>query len=391
MRLAILTSHPIQYQAPLFRALARRLELEVLFAHRQSPAQQAAAGFGTAFDWDVDLLEGYPSRFLANRARRPGVDHFRGCDTPEVGAIIERGRFDAVLVTGWHLLCYWQAIRASQRLGTPVLVRGDSHLGSPRSLAKRLVKAGLHRWLIRQFDGFLYVGTRNRDYLLHYGARAERLFFTPHFVDNAWFRTRAAAAAPARAAFRAQLGIGADQRVILFAGRLVPFKRPADIIRATALLAAGEAPDVRLVVAGTGPLQADLERLAIASRAPVTFAGFRNQSELPACYDLADVLVLSSTGSETWGLVVNEAMAAGTPVVVSEAVGCAPDLVDGRTGRTVPHGDVPALAGAILATLGSKHEPAVQAALAAKMSTYSVETAVDGVLRALAHVRSGSG
>ncbi|MDX1540462.1 MAG: glycosyltransferase family 4 protein [Geminicoccaceae bacterium] len=388
LRLAILTSHPIQYQAPLFRALARRLDLEVFFAHRQSPEQQAAAGFSTAFDWDVDLLEGYSSRFLENRARRPGVDRFRGCDTPEIGSIIARGRFDAVLVTGWHLLCYWQAIRACRRLRTPVLVRGDSQLVSPRSRSKRLVKAGLHRWLVRQFDGFLHVGTRNRAYLLHYGARPERLFFTPHFVDNPWFAERARAAAAERDAFRARLGIGANERVILFAGRLVPFKRVEDVIRATARLAAGEVPAVRLLIAGSGPLQADLERLAASSRAPVTFAGFRNQTELPACYDLAELLVLGSTGAETWGLVVNEAMASGTPAVVSDAVGCAPDLVDGRTGQTVPVGDVPALCHAIQATLGSKDDPAVQAALAAKMSTYSVETAVAGVLAALEQVTS---
>jgi glycosyltransferase involved in cell wall biosynthesis len=225
LRLGVLASHPIQYQAPLFRTLAERLDLEVLFAHRQSPAQQAAAGFGTPFDWDVDLLGGYPSRFLANRARRPGIDRFAGTDTPEVAELVRRGGFDAFLVTGWHLRCYWQAIRACRRHGTPVLVRGDSQLATPRSPARRLLKAGLHRWLIRQFDGFLFVGRRNRDYLLHYGARPERLFFSPHFVDHAWFRARAQAAGGERAALRARFGLAPDERVALFAGRLVPFKR----------------------------------------------------------------------------------------------------------------------------------------------------------------------
>lgn len=382
-RLGILASHPIQYQAPLFRALAERLDLEVFFAHRQTPEQQGTDGFGTAFDWDVDLLAGYRSRFLDNHARRPGVDRFLGTNTPEIAATVRQGRFDAVLVTGWHLRAYWQAIRACRRSGTPVLVRGDSHLLTPRSPIKRLVKAGLHRWLIRQFDGFLYVGERNRAYLERYGAPPDRLSFAPHAVDNDWFRARAHVAAAGRAGFRRALGIDPDERVVLFAGKLVPVKRPFDLVDALAHLKRAE---VRLVVAGAGPLEAAIAARARTHGLPVTFAGFRNQSELPAFYDLADVLVLCST-SETWGLVVNEALACGTPAVVTDGVGCAPDLIEpGLTGAVVGTGDPQALAAGIEAMLGRKHEPAVQAALAAKVARYSIETAVDGIQAALERV-----
>lgn len=391
MRLGVLASHPIQYQAPLFRALAERLDLEVFFAHRQTPEQQARAGFDTPFDWDVDLLSGYRHRFLRNRARRPGVDRFAGCDTPEIAEVVRAGRFDAFLVAGWHLLSYWQAIRACRRGGVPVLVRGDSHLGMSRSLAKRLVKEGLHRWLVRQFDGFLYVGRRNREYLLHYGADPGSLFFAPHFVDNAWFRARARAAAGERGTLRRSLGLAGHERVVLFAGRLVPFKRPGDLVRAITLVtAAAEGREgVRLVVVGSGPLQGPLRDLALAVQAPVVFAGFRNQTELPSFYDLADLIVLCSEGNETWGLAVNEAMACGTPAVVSHAVGCAPDLIDGgMTGAVFPMGDVQGLAATIRAMLGRKADPAVQGALTEKMAIYSVETAVEGVLAAADRVRA---
>ena len=124
MRLGILASQPIQYQAPLFRALAQRLDLQVYCAHRQTPREQAAAGFGVAFDWDVDLLSGYESRFLQNVSAEPGGEGFAGYDAPEIAAIIERSRFDAFLVMGWHAKSYWQAIRACWATGTPVLVRG---------------------------------------------------------------------------------------------------------------------------------------------------------------------------------------------------------------------------------------------------------------------------
>ena len=165
MRLAVLTSHPIQYYAPLFRELSRDLDIHVFFAHKASPAEQAAAGFGQAFDWDVDLLAGYAHTFLQNVAKRPGTGHFSGCDTPGVGAELRNGRFDALLVLGWHLKSFVQGIAAAKRLGLPVLVRGDSHLGTPRSHLKTMVKRLAYPPLLRVFDGALYVGRRSRAYM----------------------------------------------------------------------------------------------------------------------------------------------------------------------------------------------------------------------------------
>ena len=223
-RIGFLVSHPIQYYAPIFRELARRCDLTVFFAHRQTPEQQARAGFGVAFDWDVDLLSGYDSRFLVNVARQPSTDRFAGCDTPGIADEIARGKFDAFVVPGWALRSYWQAVRACRRFGVPVLVRGDSQLGSQRNSVVRIAKAVAFPHLLRRFDGFLYVGQRNREYLLHYGVPADRLFFSPHCVDNDAF---AAAAAASRAPGR---------RRILFVGKLIARKRPSDLLRAVARL-----------------------------------------------------------------------------------------------------------------------------------------------------------
>src|SRR5687768_15584731 len=101
-RIAVVTSHPIQYQAPWFQALARRLDLVVFFAHRQDARGQAAAGFGHEFEWDLPLLEGYDHEWLHNVAARPSVDVFSGCDTPEVLDRLAVGRFDACIVNGWY-------------------------------------------------------------------------------------------------------------------------------------------------------------------------------------------------------------------------------------------------------------------------------------------------
>ncbi len=383
MRLGVLTSHPIQYQAPLFRELAQRLELEVFFAHRQTPEQQAAAGYGVAFDWDRDLLQGYSHAFVANRARRPGVDRFSGCDTPEIGERIRRGAFDAFLVTGWHLKCYWQAVAACRRQGVPVMVRGDSQLLTPRHPLKQWAKAVVYPRLLHRFDAALYVGERNREYLLHYGMPAERLFFAPHCVDTAFFAAGASAAD--RAVLRAQWGIAEPGRVVLFSGRLVGVKRPADMLKAIAQLRHRDL-ELTAVFVGDGALRSELASLGKRLAVPIRFLGFKNQGELPAVYAAADALVLPSTG-ETWGLVVNEALACGTPCVVSDACGCAPDMIHpGVTGATFAMGDVAELARALEAALGL---PQASPTLRAQSERYSVAATADGVVEACRWLAKG--
>lgn len=377
IRLGVLASHPIQYQAPLFRELAQRLDLEVFFAHRQSASEQAAAGYGVAFDWDLDLLDGYRHAFLVNRARRPGVGRFSGCDTPEIDEHIRGGGFDAFLVTGWHLKCYWQAVAACRRAGVPVMVRGDSQLLTPRSSIKRWLKALVYPWLLRRLDAALYVGQRNRDYLVHYGVPGNRLFFVPHCVDTAFFAN--AAVPEDRSATRASWGISCAGAAILFAGRLVDFKRPADLLEALAVLR-GQGCDVAAVFAGEGEKRTGLETLGQRLGVPAVFLGFQNQTALPAVYAGADALVLPSDGAETWGLVVNEALACGTPCVVSDACGCAPDMiVPGVTGTVYPYGDISALAKAIQSSLCiPRNTPAIRA----RSDAYSVSAAAAGILDA---------
>lgn len=376
MRLAVVTSHPIQYQAPLFRALADRLDLTVFFAHRATPTDQAQAGFGVGFDWDIDLLSGYEHVFLPNMARRPGLDWFGGCDTPEVGKRLREGRFDTVLLTGWHLKCYAQALLAAKWRGIPVLVRGDSHLGTPRSSVKQVLKRVAYPPLLRLFDAALYVGARSRAYWQHYGYPERRLFFSPHCVDSAWFAARATKQAGLD--LRAQLRIAPDAKVALFAGKLMGLKRPLDVVAAAARMTAEGCP-VTVLVAGSGPLETAVKAAAETAGVTVHCLGFCNQSAMPAAYAAADVLVLPST-HETWGLVANEALACGMPIVVSDAVGCAPDLAaDGAAGRTFRMGDVVDLARALKDVL--RRPPAREAAVATT-AAYSLDRAAEGVVNA---------
>lgn len=377
LRLGVLASHPIQYQSPIFRELAGRCELQVFYAHRQSPRGQADAGFGVAFEWDVDLLSGFPHRFLANRARQPGTDRFLGCDTPEIAAAIASGGFDAFLVMGWNLKSYWQAVRACHRAGVPVMVRGDSQRATQHGVLKRLAKEISHRWLLRQFDGWLYVGQRNRQYLLHYGADPQRMFFAPHSVDVPAFRHAARAAD--RAALRGSHGLAEGEQVILFAGKLLARKRPADLVEAAGRLRAG-GRRAMLMWVGDGPERDALAVLGRQRNVPMVFLGFRNQSALAQVYRMADVLALPSDGTETWGLVVNEALACGTPCVVSDACGCAPDLVlPGTSGAVFAQGNVDALASALDHVLS---QPVDAAAISALCNSYSPSATAEGIVEA---------
>ena len=221
VKLGILASHPIQYQAPWFRELAKRCDLEVFFAHRPSEADQGV-GFGTGFSWDVDLLGGYKHHFLRNVAIKPGSQSYGGCDTPEIAERIRNGNFDTIIVSGWNLKTYWQAIRACRRNKVPVWVRGDSTLRRTQSMAVKVGKRLLYPMILRQFDGFLSVGLRNREYLRHFKVAEEKIHFVPHCVDNEWFASRATA--EARSRLRGAWGAGERSCVGLYVGKLTPFK-----------------------------------------------------------------------------------------------------------------------------------------------------------------------
>jgi len=376
LRIGFLVSHPIQYYAPIFRALAGRCDLTVYFAHRQSAEQQASAGFGVAFDWDVDLLSGYRSQFLTNVSRSPSTDRFWGCDTPGVRQEIARGRFDAFIVPGWALWSYWQAVRACRRVGVPVLVRGDSQLRGRRNALLRSAKEVAFSRLLRYFDGYLYVGQRNREYLLHYGAPASRLTFSPHCVDNDAFRAGTVAA---RQRVEGEGAQRTGRRRILFVGKLVQRKNPLDLLRAAALLQ-NQGQSLEVAFVGSGELAGSLEEFARTAGVAVQFHGFVNQSQLPAIYASADVIALPSDATETWGLAINEAMACGVPAVVSDAVGCGPDLVEpGRTGAVFPTGDVAALAKALVSVFAFEPSTTRQR-LAERMRIYSPAGAAEGIV-----------
>jgi glycosyltransferase involved in cell wall biosynthesis len=350
IRLTVVTTHPVQYATPWFRHIAQRvpeISLTVLYATQPTPEQQGV-GFGDAFAWDVPLTDGYRHRIVRRAAAGVNVhsDDFWGVDVPEIGAAIAATTPDVVLIPGWHSVTLVRALWACRWRRIPVLYRGDSNLlGMPSGWRGR-VWAARTRMVLRSFDGYLSVGARAREYLRHFGVPATSVFDAPHCVDNDFF---AAAVAPydapdARRAARLALGLDADAFVVLFVGKLEDKKRPMDLIRAVA----AARPGMQLLMVGAGPLALACQDAAQRLGVRAVWPGFLNQSELGKAYAAANCLVLPSDARETWGLVVNEALATGLPCVVSDRVGCAPDLVSpGVTGEVFPVGDQPALTAAL--------------------------------------------
>jgi glycosyltransferase involved in cell wall biosynthesis len=345
--LTVVLTHPIQYYAPWFRHItthAPELELTVLHATEPTPEQQGV-GFDQAFTWDVSLTDGYRSFVVRPSRATDRVDSgsFTGLDVPEIGTAIERTRPDVVMISGWYSITLVRALAACRRRGVPVLYRGDSHLLSGPRGWRRLPWIAKTWMLLRQFDGYLSPGTRVNDYLRWFGAPADRVFQVPHGVDNEMFARSAAAYqhADARAAARRDWTIDAAAFVPLFVGKLIPSKRPLNVVRAVARLGKG----ATLLVAGSGQLEPEVRAEAARLQVDLRLVGFLNQTELGKAYAIADCLTLPSDFPETWGLVVNEAMATGLPAVVSGAVGCGPDLVtDDETGYVYPLDDISELA-----------------------------------------------
>lgn len=385
-RLGILVTHPIQYYVPWYQALAKhpQIELTVFYCCQQTAQGQAEAGFGVTFDWDIPLLTGYQYQFLTNQSSNPNVFDFSGCDTPEIANIIKSGKFDAFIIQGWYTKSYWQGILACWQSNTPIFIRGDSHLLTERSSLKLWLKYLFYRWFIPKMTGYLAVGERSKEYYRYYGAKENRITFCPHAVNNDFFAKETQALAPEKDKIRQNWAIPENALVFLFVGKLIPKKRPADFLKALQI-ASQEYPHLYGVIAGDGELRPQLEQLVRDYQLNVKFVGFLNQTQLPQAYAVANMLVLPSDGRETWGLVVNEAMASGLPAIVSDRVGCAPDLViPGRTGEIFPCGDIQALAKLLKQLAQNPNKLALMENEAKTLiQQYSISEAVAGTVKAL--------
>jgi glycosyltransferase involved in cell wall biosynthesis len=400
VRVAYLVSHPIQYQAPLLRRIALEpdIDLTVLFGSDFSVRGYKDRGFGVEVAWDTPLLDGYRSKFL-----RPWRDTGQVSPTTPISRGIYRRlqqkdgspAFDALWVHGYASINSLQAILAANALGIPVLLRAESWLAdrvrSPWTLA---LKSAFFTLLSKGIAAVLPIGTVNTAYWTHYFGDSVPQFLMPYAVNNEYFAGLAKAAAPREQELRAELGLSPQRPVILFASKLQQRKHADHLLEAYRSFIEHQPPQARpyLVIVGDGDQRTQLEALAHQpGLEDVRFAGFRNQSEIPRFFQLADVFVLPSR-HEPWGLIVNEAMASGCPVIVSTDVGCHADLItDGVEGCVYPVGNIPALTQALRRVFASPDSAASMGQSAQKrISTWTYEEDVRGLRRALAAVTRSS-
>ena len=332
-RLGVLVSHPIQYQTPLYQELARRavVDLEVAFLSSDGAQPYYDSAFGVTVAWNIDLLGGYRSTVLG-RSSLPNKAAW-------LTALIRwlRGR-DIVVLHGHDDPDVLLAMAVCRVLRIPYLLRGDSHAESSVTGWRRSVRHLVAGTAVRAAAGALPIGQRNAAFYQRYGRIPH--FLAPYSVDIDRFQAMSDAARPSRAERLAALGLDPERLTVIFSGKLTPQKRPLDLVYAV-----GQCKEkLNLLLLGDGPLREAISEHE--SRLPVRCLGFVNQSELPGWYACGDILALPSAPREAWGLVVNEGMACGLVPVVSEAVGCAEDLVKG-IGEVFPVGDVAALAGAL--------------------------------------------
>lgn len=372
-RLAVLTSHPIFYQTPIWRLLAKQegLSLKVFFEKDHSLRPHYDPEFGQTIDWDVPLTGGYDHVFIKG--------------TADLWRQLREGRYDAILVHGWNSFAEVAAIIGSKILGTKVLLHAESpwnqEVSKPRW--KRILKRMILGALFLFVDAFLYIGIENRSFYENFGIPGNKLFPTPYAVDNEELLRSVPDPASARKKIRARFDIPEEAVLILTNGKLIPKKRHMDLLRAYEKL---KAPAKALVIISEGYLRPDLEKyIRDKDIKNVFFAGFVKRGEIGAYYAAADMFAFTSGEGETWGLVLNEALLFGLPVLVSDVVGSAKDLVhEGRNGWTFRRGDISDLADKLQKMADDKElRREFGEASRSIIRNYTFEKDVEGILAAL--------
>ncbi|WP_047551024.1 glycosyltransferase family 4 protein [Psychroserpens sp. Hel_I_66] len=326
-KLAIITTHPIQYNAPWFQLLAKRnnIEVKVFYTWSQSKTSVKDKNFGKQITWDIPLLEGYDYEFVENTAKNPGVHHFFGINCKQLIPKIEAYKPDAILVFGWNFISHLKALRYFKGK-IPVWFRGDSTLLNEvpgfKTKLRRLALTRVYKYV----DQALYVGEANKDYFLKHGLSNQQLLYVPHAIDNERFEDSAENHYDQQASnWRKELGFSNRDLVVLYAGKFEPNKQLHILLDAVIDVNNKKVNRIKLLLLGNGPLEQDLKTKAKPYDF-VTFIPFQNQKKMPVVYRLGNVFCLPSV-SETWGLAINESMASKRPAILSDKVGCAKDII----------------------------------------------------------------
>jgi glycosyltransferase involved in cell wall biosynthesis len=335
LKIAIVTTHPIQYHAPLFSYLSANsnYSIKVFYTLGNQGVDAYDKDFGIKRNWNLDLLSGYEYEFLVNSSKSPSIESFWNINNPHIIDKIRDYNPNAILVYGWKHYSHFSVLRFFKGK-VPILFRGDSTTldDYTRTLLQNKIKYTFLKWIYKHVDYVLSPGKASDQYFLKVSITKSNIIRVPHSVDNERFSLFTAEDNLMLNEFKKKLFISNNDFVFLFAGKFIHKKNPLLLIKAFEILAKSN-NNIKLLLVGNGSLEIDMRRLVnslhetILNR--IVFLPFQNQHQIKIMYRLADVFILPSKGpGETWGLAVNESLASGTPVIVSNKCGCANDLVE---------------------------------------------------------------
>jgi glycosyltransferase involved in cell wall biosynthesis len=381
-RLVVINTHPVQYHAPVYREVQRLgLDVTAVYGSDAGVSGYVDREFGVQLNWDADLLGGYSHIFLAHEQGIEKKGPY-GVRADGLSAVLKKLQPTAILLTGYGTRFHKDAIVASLATGVPLLFRAETtDHAVRRTIIRSLLRDTALRLLYARCSALLYIGSRSRAHYERLGVSSSKLWFAPYCVDTTPFATGEEARAILRDEVRRELGIAPSRRVFIFAGKLVHRKGPDLLLDAIHSLPAHEARSAEVVFLGDGEMREAL--LTRARGIPTHFVGFQQQSRLSRYYHAADVMVLPSRRSETWGLVVNEALHHGLPAIVSDNVGSSQDLVVARsTGEVFAANSATSLRDAIKrwASWDDASE-AQRQTRRERAAAYSINAAARGILR----------
>lgn len=360
--LIIFATHPIQYQVPLWKKMTEAgINLEVWYFTDFGINASYDVQFGKSFSWDIPMLNGYSYRFLrVNDGASPNKG-FRGIIAKDnLKKLLLESEATHVYINGWQVSAYWQALWAAKSIGLNIIFKGESNDIKPEPTWKWPVKKLLLSQFFKHINHFLYIGEANKRLYLKHNIDERILLPGLYCVDNDRFHHNALNQKKHREEIRKNWGIEEEAFCLLFSGKFISKKRPLDIVRAVNQLNRNK--NIHIVYVGDGELYEEIKNNAHivydksrgmvnennSKRVKVSIIGFLNQTEIPKAYAIADCLILPSDYGETWGLVVNEAMASGIPAIVSNECGCAEDLANPISSNLVYDcGNIQALAKSI--------------------------------------------
>ena len=371
-KLAIITTHPIQYQTPLFKKLAKKLpNLQVFFASRHGlSSKYIDPEFKKNIKWDIGskMLDGYKSEFSKNQNKN--INQF-SLNFLNLEKKLIKGNFDHILVLGWNNLLYINAILYALKHKIKLILRVETNLLLKINPIKRLIKTIILKNLFKKINYFLAIGILNKNFLLNHNVPRKKIYPGPYFVDNNFFSKKIKKKSKSK------------KKIVLFVGKLIQRKNPFEFLNLAQMFLKNK--KIQFIMIGDGILKKECLKFINKRRLNnVSLIGFVNQTQLKNYYQKSDLLIVPSY-YETWGLVINEAFASNIPVICSENCGASKDLIlNGKTGFTYPTNELKILYTKTNKILKNKSlSNKLRTNISRKIKDYDVDISANSILKIL--------